>query len=488
MKIGVIYSVESYLSLEKPISAFSEVQFGISYIATVLKNAGHEVELLVLAESGDFEAVIGDFIKRFNPRMICFNAVTTRFPFMTQAARVVKETDASIYNAIGGAYAIISPETILATKYFDAVCTGEGEEAVISLSRMLEQGVKPTQIPNLWFFNNETGEIEKNANGSFISELDKLPFIDRELWNKWILNHTVHSLLIGRGCPFKCTYCSNHILAKSSDGKYVRFRSPENIIGEIKDIAEKYPALQEVYFEVETFGANINYAMALCEALYEFNRTLKTPLVFGINLAVTKKISANKALLQAMKKANFGYVNIGLESGSPRVRKEILKRPVYENEDLIHFANTAREMGIKVNLFILMGIPTETLPEFRETMECARACNPSECHISIFFPYPGTELHQLALQLGLLGKNDISFQAERKVACLDLPGFSKRRIRYEYIMAKYRIYKGRIPYVSLYAIVMRNFISGFPFLDHLLRYFLHQNPIGKILRRKVILK
>lgn len=477
--------MEGYLSSEKPISSFTEVQFGISYIATVLKKAGHQVELLVLTEDSDLETVVGEFIKSFNPRMFCLNVVATRFPFMIRTAKLIKNVDRSIYTAIGGAHAIINPGDVMSEGCFDAVCTGEGEESIVALAQMLEKGSRPSNIPNFWFLKDEKGNPEKNPNSSFISDLDKLPVIDRGIWKRWILNHDVHSLLLGRGCPFKCTYCSNHIIAHSSDGKYVRFRSFDNVIGELKEMVSEFPNLTKVYFEVETFGANLKYALGLCDALSDFNKTLEKPLGYGINLAVTKKISTNKELLQAMKKANFEWVNIGLESGSSRIRREILKRPDYENGDLIYFSTMARELGIRTTVYILMGIPTETLEEFRETIECARACDPSDSFISIFYPYPGTELHELALKQGLISKETINHHAERKVAILDLPGFSKRRIRYEFVLANYRIYKGRVSRLKLVLVVLRNIIGGFPFLDHILRSFLHQNPLGRLLKRIV---
>ncbi|PIR15411.1 MAG: hypothetical protein COV48_14510, partial [Elusimicrobia bacterium CG11_big_fil_rev_8_21_14_0_20_64_6] len=134
MKIGVVYSMEGYSSLTKPMASFIKVPFGLSFVATVLKKIGHDVELLVVTEDSDLDAVLREFITSFKPAMFCFTAVTTQFPLIKQAARAVKEIDSAIYTVIGGAYPILDPETIIASRLFDAVCTGEGEEAIVQLA------------------------------------------------------------------------------------------------------------------------------------------------------------------------------------------------------------------------------------------------------------------------------------------------------------------------------------------------------------------
>ena len=123
---------------------------------------------------------------------------------------------------------------------FDALCIGEGEFPVAELAGQMEAGKTPSGIPNLWI-RHQDGMIEKNQPREFLRDLDALPFPDLEMWRPWIKDVTGehHVILLGRGCPFGCSYCSNHAIRKLAPGKYVRFRSPSNIIQEIAQLRDR---------------------------------------------------------------------------------------------------------------------------------------------------------------------------------------------------------------------------------------------------------
>jgi coproporphyrinogen III oxidase-like Fe-S oxidoreductase len=150
------------------------------------------------------------------------------------------------------------------------------------------------------------------------------------------------------------------------------------------------------------------------------------------------------ALLSAFKRANLTYINIGLESGSERIRKEILNRPDYTNADLISFCKAAKKAGIQVSLFVLIGLPTETTADYLSTAAIARDCEPSALSESIFYPYPGTKLFDLAADMCLFDPATIDTTAERSRAYLELKGFPQWRINFEYVFVTWRVFHGRV--------------------------------------------
>ena len=488
LSIACVYSVESYVSLEKPIRDGASIPFGIATIASVLKNAGHDVDLLVFTPDTPILETLRAFIQRARPRLFCLTAVSTQFPLIRDVAEVIKKLDATIYVALGGAHASLRPEEAIASPYIDAICVGEGDNASVELAAQLLAGRQPAQIPNLWIKQPGTRVIEKNAATPFLSNLDGLPFIDRELWRPWIQEpERDPAVLVGRGCPFRCTYCSNHILGKLAEGPYVRFRSPGNIIKEIEQITQD-PHISNVYLEVETIGVKIEFALQLCQALSQFNEKRNIPIKFKINLAVTHKLVQDTDLMNSLfttfKQANIVGINIGLESGSERIRNEVLRRPRYSNEDIISFCTYAKEYDIRVTMFVMIGLPGESLADFRETYQVVRQCEPYNIWLSIFYPYPGTDLYFKAKEERLFSEKNISNVLERRRPYLNLPNFSRKRIIWEYILFRFKIYKGkrslkqRIFYAIRAAMEMNNN------LEKIYLYLSRQTKIGQTLFNK----
>lgn len=441
------YSLNVIESVNKPLHSHEQMQFGISYISSLLLKHGYQTKLIVLSRTTgkNNETIIDDYLKRFNPGLICFTAISTEFQFTQEIAQYIRSHYPDIYLIVGGPHVSLNPDDDLLSD-FDALCVGEGEYPVLELISQLEQDKIPGGVPNLWIKHNS--KIEKNPTRPFLQDLNSLPFPDREMWKEWIEEKpgSRYSVLLGRGCPFQCTYCCNHAIKGLAAGPYVRFRSPDNILKEIKEVIKISPTVKDFYLEVETFGVNKKWALELCSKFEDFNSTLSKPLSFGVNLRITPS-AANEDFFIACKKSNFKYINIGIESGSERVRREILKRN-YSNENIIDAVALAKKSGLRVNLYNMIGLPNETLADFKETIKVNRACLPDSYFLYMFYPYPGTRLHSLCKEQNLL-KGPLDTKRERRTPSLDLPGFSKRQIQKNYIWFEYHIYKGHRPTYKL---------------------------------------
>ncbi len=367
---------------------------------------------------------------------------------------------------VGGPHVSLNPDDILSDS-FDALCIGEGEHSTLELVSQLENNIVPTGIPNLWIKNGS--KIEKNQQSPFLQDLDSIPFPNREMWKEWTGEHPgpMEPILLGRGCPFLCTYCSNHALRKLADGPYVRLRSTDNVVEEIRNVITVDPTKKDFYLEVETMGINKKWDLELCSKLGRLNSSLSEPLNFGVNIRITPSIDLEDHFA-SFKKSNVLFVNIGLESGSERVRREILKRN-YSNEDIIKAVTLARHYGLKVNLYNLIGIPGETLADFEETIRINRICLPDTQLLSIFYPYPGTDLYSLCKEQGLF-KGSIDTDMERSKAVLDLPEFPKEQIQKNYIWFDFHVYRGHRSIYKILASVMARKIHSSICLNKLYRW------------------
>ena len=208
MNILFIYSLRNAMLREKPLKGQEEIQLGIAQLSAVLKQEGHHTDLLVLDRKYGRKNLntVDRKIEKGNFQLICFSSVYSEFDFIQKVATHVRDHH-QVFTILGGSHSTVSPD-ISYLHTFDALCIGEGEEALLELARALEQEKEKdiAAIQNLWLKQGE--KIFQNRSRPFIQDLDSLPPADRELFQKHIFEPDSRiSVLLGRGCPYSCTYC-----------------------------------------------------------------------------------------------------------------------------------------------------------------------------------------------------------------------------------------------------------------------------------------
>lgn len=432
MRILFVSSIEKPMTPLKPLANMAYINYGVSMLSAVLKQHGHSTRLVVMTRSTP-KTVLDDIIEDYQPDLLCFTAVTTEFPFIRRLAEHCRDMHPRIYRILGGVHVSLAADDAM-LDVFNALCIGEGEYPLLELVQALEGKNEPKGIANLWRRTNG-GVVERNPTRELIQDLDALPYPDVALWDDWIDfegKPPYPTVVLGRGCPYLCHYCCNHALRKLASGKYVRFRSPDNIIGEIREYYRRYPEIENMYLEIETFGANMNWSMELCEMLRRFNEENATTIHFGVNLRIAPPLLRHgEELFAKMRQVGFTFTNIGLESGSPRIRQNILNRS-YSNEDVEAVTTLAHKYGITVNFYLLVGLPDETTADFAQTVAVTKKCLPKQFGLSIFSPYPGTILHAFCRERNLL-PTKIADTGERTRPQIEYPDFSRDQIRKAFV-------------------------------------------------------
>lgn len=432
MKILFIYTTYSSLPPETPFETQDEIPFGISYISAYLKQHGHETSLFVATQKTPFAAFDSE-MQDFNPEIVAFSCVASEYGRVRKFAEHCKNKFSGVLSVLGGAHPSLDPSAEM-LDIFDVVCVGEGEIPMLAIANGLEKkALKLWEVPSIWY--RKEGMLFKNKTCNFIEDLDSLPIPDRDMWQRWIAKPESRlSILLGRGCPYVCTYCSNHALKETAEGSYVRMRSAENIIREISEMKRQFPWAQQIYMEVETFGGGkIDAALDFCKRLEEYNKSAHEKMLFGINFRVARYIERFNVLFPAMYNAGIRFVNIGLESGSEKVRRGILRRNE-TNEDLIKTVNLAKASGMQVIMYNLIGLPYETEEDILETVRMNRLLRPDNHILSIFYPYPGTKLHAMCVELGIApDKGMIEVECERVEPLRGLPGITSDRVLWYFL-------------------------------------------------------
>ncbi|MBN2468674.1 MAG: cobalamin-dependent protein [Deltaproteobacteria bacterium] len=392
---------------------------GIAGISSVLKAAGHETALLFLQEGVDREALVKK-IEAEQPDLIGFSTLTNQMRSIRQYTRWIKE-EHDIPVIYGGIHATICPEDVARHDDVDFICIGEGEFPVLELLEQMEKGGSGDNIPNLWV-RQPDGRFIKNPLRPLMHDLDALPFPDHELFKcgQLLLENPMEAtfLMAGRGCPFTCKYCCNHVLQERYRGlgKYCRLRSQERVLEEIRYLLGRYDIKRLVIFD-DTFTYNYPWLMRFCQ-LYrdEFD------LPFAIQVRVD---TVDEKILRMLKEAGCDMIIAGIESGSERIRHGIMNRKM-TNERIVNVYKTADALGLKTWANYIIGLPTETPEDVEETFAINRIIRPNNIQVSIFFPYPKTALFDLCSQEGYLSDRESNgFFGE---SILNLPTLTKEQI------------------------------------------------------------
>lgn len=390
---------------------------GLLCLASVLRQAGHEVRLAVAVEEDPVATA-----REWQPGVVGYSVYTGSQTYYRDLNLRIKEALPNVVSVFGGPHPTYFPEFV-EEPGVDAVCLGEGERAILDLVEVLAAGEPPTGIEDWWFKRN--GHIERNPVRPLENDLDRLPLPDRDLLfekDEFTRQSGIKHFITSRGCPYDCTYCFNHALAEIYRGKGQRLRqmSVDRVIEEVKGVQERYP-LQFVVFLDDLFIIYVDWLRELAD---KFPRQVALPFFCNVraNLVTPEKIAL-------LKQAGCASVGMGLETGNAALRNQILKRNL-SDEQLVEASRLIREAGIQLLTTNMVGLPGGTLENDFETLALNHACQPAYANAFLYQPYPRTELGEHARENGYVegSVDDIDPSAwERSVLRFSTPE-EKRQI------------------------------------------------------------
>ncbi|MEW5733257.1 MAG: radical SAM protein [Thermodesulfobacteriota bacterium] len=367
-----------------------EGQNGPLLLAQVLESQGHEVRFF-LPERGWFEAMA-----RFRPRVLAVSLCTNQHAWaLDVAARAKKALSEPPLVVFGGPHPTFFPE-IISHAAVDAVCLGEGESSFPRLLAAVNGSFTRTDVENFWI--KKDGHIFKNPLGPLIEDLDSLPIPSRKpLYDHYpfIRSSPFKKTVAGRGCPFNCNYCFNRKYRQMVKGKgpYVRLRSPEHLIEEIRYLKREF-GLRFIDINDDIFTLDKDWLARFADL---YPREAGVP--FGCNVHV-RYMDADVA--EMLKQAGCSLVKFGLETANEKVRKDILNKHI-SNEDIRRCAAALRSRGIPFQTYNMLGIPWESMTDARETLHLNQEIAPAYAWSSLAQPYPGTRLAEMCLAQGMAG-------------------------------------------------------------------------------------
>lgn len=315
-------------------------------------------------------------LRQICPEAVGITSMTAEFPSVCTVARIVREEHDAVPIVIGGVHPTLVPEEVIAHDQFDYIVIGEGEETAAELFDVLSTGGNPETVAGITY--RHEGAVVRTDDRPLIENLDALPLpsyrglIDRQ-------DHIPAELggvITSRGCPYLCLYCASKALWT----RKVRFRSVERVLEEVSGLYRDGVRLFRLHDD--TFTIREDRVRRFCDGMKDFPDARWS--------CDTRVDLLDDDLARRMRAAGCYQVNVGIESGSERIRSMFAKSvDIPRARQLVR---TLQRYGIRVATYFMAGFPTETGPELDETLALARELSPDIPLFSVFTPYPGTEL------------------------------------------------------------------------------------------------
>ncbi len=424
MKIALVHFRENYTPAPP---------MGILYIGTVLKEAGFEVR--VIDSFPGFNEKNIEKIYDFRPELIGISVLTTGHQIAAKYTRILRERLPDALICWGGVHPTSIPNQILQNEPVDFVVVGEGEQTMLEVCERLSEHSKSSLegIKGVIFKSN--GKIIDNGERGFIEDLNSLPIPNRRLLEfppySWYMSppgiirgrflNGITTFYTSRGCPYNCIFCCSHKTA----GRKLRQRSVENVLEEIRYLKAEFD-IKGLYFNDDTFALNRVWLRDFCQRLQQENYGLIWGCQSRANLL-------DRDVLQQMKSAGCVQVDIGCESGSNKILKNLKKG--IEVKDILQAFCNAKDVGIETFATFILGNPGETTEDIYETEKVARRIN-SRVSFLLLVPYPGSELFEMAKKNGWLLEEQLYFsenwtnkQSENPVMEINIKSDELLRIR-----------------------------------------------------------
>lgn len=396
-------------AIGKNLAYYKELPYGLLVLAAYLRAyAKKDIEIEILDLNVIEENLINNSInaamEKFRPDVIGISGLfNTMFKWVNEISAYIKNLDKEVLLLIGGNIATNCYEQLFKyNEHVDAVCYAEGEAPLLALINSADYR---EELAN----NNSWITREKLAGNfvpvpTFIENLDEIPPVDFSMvdlgkYDSRCRNNNPKSydeekalrlpFVTTRGCPYNCVFCA----ASSLSGKKVRFMSAERVVADVKSAIDNF-GMTKLVINDDQVLIDKRRIKKILDEIADFNLVLEFPS--GLN---AKFIDEDVAV--RLKRAGLDVANLAVESGSPRVLKEIIDKPM-KMADVYAAVAALRKHGLLVHGFFIFGFPGETEEDRVATVDLIKNVGFDWSNIYVAAPLRGSRLYELCVEQGYI--------------------------------------------------------------------------------------
>ncbi|MBI1317649.1 MAG: radical SAM protein [Candidatus Hydrogenedens sp.] len=355
---------------------------GLMCISAVLKQAGHTVDVF-FDDQRDEDKFLRE-VAEFAPDIVGFSILSPSIGWALRLAKRIKASAPHVITVMGNVHIITTPETI-EEEGVDIVCLGEGEECMKELCAAVDQGEDYSRIAGFWVKTPDG--IVKNAQREDLVVMDEQPYHDREMYNKYFYFRSSNYLRVytGRGCPFRCSFCTNTVLSNIYGGnRYVRKRSPLKAIEEIEATIRQHPrTVKFIFFIDEVFWVKNDWVR---EFLPLYKERIGLPFFANFRFGGIEEED-----VKLMVDAGLATIYVATETADEDQRRKLLNKPV-KDEQIMKVAGWMNKYKVWFASSAFFGLPGDTFDDHIRRLAWFRRENPSYLWGTFFQPYPGIPL------------------------------------------------------------------------------------------------
>jgi radical SAM superfamily enzyme YgiQ (UPF0313 family) len=361
---------------------------GLGYLHSYLESKGHDVKTLSMNHNpAAIDEIAETFRTRGVPDMIGINTLTFNRTSSFGLVEWLHKNYPSILITMGGIHATICYEQILKKYPYVVIVRGEGE---ITMAELAGSPANLLDTPGLAI--SVRGVPVLTEPRPLICDLDTLPFPNHRYFQE-SAHRVAANMMTSRGCPNRCSFCCLNPTA----GTTVRFRSVKNSVDEIEYIYKNFTNVKIIQFCDDAFFTRPSRVVAICNEIVKRGIKLKF-------ICQARAKPCTREMAEAMQRAGFYMITIGMETGDPGILKGIHKN--FSLADILNLYEVFKGTGIKIFVLQIVGLPGETWESMRNTGRFVQKLQGIQYNFYAFpnlaMVFPGTELARNMYKAGII--------------------------------------------------------------------------------------